>query len=117
MSAAYTALKICGEPNGANFVFLDEDKAVGLMRIFLKEDKALIDKVVFLPEIEEGDKKFFVHVMLLKLHDATPLTVRFEGEIKELLPYGFHFENGDTEAFSKDINVHTNCSGKNDETN
>ncbi len=114
MAAAYAALKLCEESNGANFVFFEDDEVVGLMRIFVKEDKALIDKIVFLPEVEEGDKKFFVHVMLLKLHDATPLTVRLEGEIKELLPYGFHFENGGTEAFSKDIDVHTNCGGKND---
>ena len=99
------------EISGATFAFLDEGKPVGFMRVKIT-DGILVDAVRFLPQVEIGDKLFFIHAMFYKFGLGAPTEIRFKGERKELSLYGFTFEDGYTRAITTEINLHGYCNGK-----
>ena len=98
------------EISGANFVFLDDEKPVGFMRVKIDGD-ILVDGVRFLPSVEVGDKLFFIHAMFFKFGLGAPMEIRFKGERKELTLYGFTFKDGYMRAITTEINLHGYCNG------
>ena len=98
------------EISGANFVFLDDEKPVGFMRVKI-DGGILVDGVRFLPSVEVGDKLFFIHAMFFKFGLGAPMEIRFKGERKELTLYGFTFKDGYMRAITTEINLHGYCNG------
>ncbi|MBO7221410.1 MAG: hypothetical protein J6V37_00010 [Clostridia bacterium] len=98
--------------SGANFVFLDDEKPVGFMRVKI-DDGILVDAVKFAPQVEIGDKLFFIHAMFYKFGLGAPAEIKFRGEHKALALYGFTFKDGYTRAITTEINLHGYCNGKN----
>lgn len=98
------------EISGANFVFLDDEKPVGFMRVKI-DGGILVDSVRFLPSVEVGDKLFFIHAMFFKFGLGAPMEIRFKGERKELTLYGFTFKDGYMRAITTEINLHGYCNG------
>ena len=98
--------------SGANFIFLDEGNPVGFMRVKI-EDGILVDAVRFLPQVELGDKLFFIHAMFYKFGLGAPTEIRFKGEHKALILYGFSFKDGYMRAITTEINLHGYCNGQN----
>ncbi len=96
--------------DGANFVFLDEGEPVGYMRVKV-DSEILVDAVRFLPEVEHGDKIFFIHAMFFKFGFGAPTAIKFKGEHKELEIYGFSYEDGFMRAITTEINLHGYCKG------
>lgn len=96
--------------SGANFAFLDEGNPVGFMRVKIDQG-ILVDAVRFLPNVEIGDKLFFIHAMFYKFGLGAPTEIRFKGEHKELRLYGFTYEDGYTRAITTQINLHGYCNG------
>ena len=97
--------------SGANFIFLDDEKPVGFMRAKI-DDGILIDAVRFMPNVEVGDKLFFIHAMFYKFGLGAPTEIKFRGEQKALTLYGFTFKDGYTRAITTEINLHGYCNGK-----
>lgn len=95
---------------GANFVFLDDEKPVGYMRVKV-DDSILVDAVRFLPTVEMGDKIFFIHAMFYKFGFGAPTEIKFKGEHKELVLYGFTYRDGYMRAITTEINLHATCKG------
>ncbi|MBR2334515.1 MAG: hypothetical protein IKA59_04150 [Clostridia bacterium] len=106
----YSAISPEEEISGANFIFLDDGKPVGFMRVKI-DGGILVDAVRFLPQVEIGDKLFFIHAMFYKFGLGAPMEIRFKGEHKELTLYGFTFKDGYTRAITTEINLHGYCNG------
>ena len=98
------------EIEGANFAFLDDGNPVGFMRVKI-DGGILVDSVRFLPQVEIGDKLFFIHAMFYKFGLGAPTEIRFKGEHKELTLYGFKYYDGYTRAITTEINLHGYCNG------
>jgi hypothetical protein len=98
------------EIEGANFAFLDDGNPVGFMRVKI-DGGILVDRVMFLPQVEIGDKLFFIHAMFYKFGLGAPTEIRFKGEHKELNLYGFKYSDGYTRAITTEINLHGYCNG------
>lgn len=106
----YSAISPEEEISGANFIFLDDGKPVGFMRVKI-DGGILVDAVRFLPQVEIGDKLFFIHAMFYKFGLGAPMEIRFKGERKELTLYGFTFKDGYMRAITTEINLHGYCNG------
>lgn len=106
----YSAISPEEEISGANFIFLDDGKPVGFMRVKI-DGGILVDAVRFLPQVEIGDKLFFIHAMFYKFGLGAPMEIRFKGEHKELTLYGFTFKDGYMRAITTEINLHGYCNG------
>jgi len=96
--------------DGANFIFLDEGNPVGYMRVKV-DGSILVDAVRFLPTVEIGDRLFFIHAMFFKFGLGAPTEIKFKGEHKELVLYGFTYEDGYMRAITTEINLHGYCKG------
>ncbi len=110
LKSIYDAISPNETPEGANFVFLDDDKPVGYMRVKVSRF-ILVEAVRFLPSVEWADKLFFIHAMFFKFGLGAPTEIRFKGEHSELAPYGFVVEEGYTKAITTEINLHNRCKG------
>lgn len=109
LGGLYRDLGIDGNPAGANFVFLDDDKQVGLMRIRFQKQEAVVDAVRFLPSVSDEDKDFFFRAMLFKLSLGAEVTLVFNGEYSQLQKFGFILNNGKTAVSTAKINLHSDC--------
>ncbi len=107
----YSSLGIALPPVGCNFLYLDDGKAVGLIRLIF-EDCAVVDLIKFADGVEDGDKTFFVHATFYKLKIGAPVKLKFRGRHEELKPYGFEIDGEDTSVITSEINLHGNCKGK-----
>ena len=111
----YEILGVDGEPFGSNFVMYDEAEPVALwrMRIVLDgEPVGVIDDIIFLDSVEEGDRTFFLHAMFFKLIEGAPIKLRLEGVKPEFAKFGFEEVDGNMEAYSKEINLHYMCGNR-----
>ena len=94
---------------GVHFLFLDDEKPVGFIRFILDQNSALIDKIYYKDDVEEGDKDFFLRSTLFKFQDASIL-LKLKGDQKDFYKFGFVYEDGYTQIWSPNINLHGGCS-------
>ena len=102
-------------PCGTNFVMYDENNPVAYWQMHIElspSPVAVIDEIFFKEDVEDGDKKFFVHAIFYKLIEGAPLQVRINGLHNELKKFGFVEINGNMEVYSKNINLHYMCGVK-----
>lgn len=111
LTDAYDVLGIDLPPVGCNFLFLDDGKTVGLIRIKF-EDCAVVDLVRFADGVEIGDKIFFIHAIFYKLKIGAPVRLYVRGTHEELKPYGFVEDGEGMSVITSEINLHGNCKGK-----
>ena len=97
--------------NGVHFLFLDDEKIVGFVRFIIEQNYALIDKIYYKDGVEEGDKDFFLRSTLFKFQDASIL-LKLKGDQKDFYKFGFVYEDGYTQIWSPNINLHGGCSSK-----
>lgn len=114
---ALAALDIEGEPYGSDFVMYDGDAPVALWRMRIAFEDipvGVIDRICFLDSVEEDDRVFFMHVMMFKLRDSSPLRLRYESgdEGERLKKFGFVETDKGLEINSEDINLFYNCGGR-----
>lgn len=113
LQKAYETLSLNEAVSGANFLFFDETDVVGLMRTAIVGTTVVVNKVVFLNGVEDGDKEFFVRSMFFKFINAAPAVIAFHGEHKELESFGFVFDGEYMKILSSNINLHNCCQGGN----
>lgn len=112
LQETYSVLGIALPPVGCNFLYLDDGKAVGLIRLIFVDGVATVDTVKFADGVEDGDKLFFIHATFYKLKIGAPVRLKFRGRHEELKPYGFEIDGEDTSVITSEINLHGNCKGK-----
>ena len=112
--AAYRALGIEEDPVGSNFVMYDEATPVAIMRTHIRtsgDPTLCIDLLRFAKDVEEGDRKFFLHAMFFKFREGTPIMI--EADVDERLrPFGFEEKEGKMRLYSGEIDLYYNCGGK-----
>lgn len=120
----YKALGVAAEPEGSNFVMFevhaipegdaDVGAAVALWRMRVSADgRGDIELIRFKDGLDEGDKLFFLHAIMFKLREGSPilLETREYGDLLER----FGFERDDDGCFrlySGEINLYYNCGGQ-----
>ena len=112
ISNLYKDFSIEDNANGVHFLFLDDEKPIGFIRFILKDNYALIDRIYYVDGVEEGDKDFFLRSTLFKFQDASIL-LKLEGDQKDFYKFGFVYEDGYTQIWSPNINLHGGCSSHN----
>lgn len=108
----YSRLGIRGLVSGANFVFFDDSRPVGLWRMRVEENCAVVDEMRYLEGVEDDDVLFFTHAMLFKLSESAPMRLKIKGERKEFYKFGFEYAEGYMDIFTASINLHGSCPDK-----
>ena len=109
ISELYKELGLEDTANGVHFLFLDDEKVVGFARFIIEQNYALIDKIYYKDDVEEGDKDFFLRSTLFKFQDASIL-LKLKGDQKDFYKFGFVYEDGYTQIWSPNINLYGGCS-------
>ncbi len=109
LEAIYANLEFCENVSGANFVFYDQNQAVGLWRLHFAGENALTDKICFLKSVQDEDKNFFVRAMLFKFQTGAPILLRIKGVHKELAVFDFLEKDGNMQIMTDKINLHKCC--------
>lgn len=110
LTDAYAVLGLDLPPVGCNFLFLDDGRVVGLIRLCF-DDCAVIDLVKFKDGVEIGDKTFFIHAIFYKLKIGAPVRLAIKGLHDELKPYGFVEGGEGMSVMTNEINLHGSCKG------
>lgn len=103
------------EPYGSNFIMFDEQTPVALWRMTVcieDEPVGVIRQIYFKDGVDEDDRVFFLHVMMYKLRDGSPIKLRYSGDIERMKRFGFEDRGEYMEIYSGDINLYYNCGGK-----
>lgn len=109
LNEVYKTLDIDSKIEGANFVFLDENKVVGLWRLIFNNDEAITDIISFKPEVSIEDKNFFVRAMLYKFQLGAPVMLCIKGKHEELKIFDFEYVDGDMKIMTNKINLLKYC--------
>lgn len=102
---------------GSTFVMYDEAEPVALwrMRIAIEDvPTGYIERIFFKDGVEEGDKLFFLHAMMFKLREGSPIMLKTKKYGELLKRFGFAPSDESAQVyqlFSGDINLYYNCGG------
>ncbi len=106
----YRELSVEGGIFGTHFLFLDDDKPVGLWRMRFDGDGAAVaDAIRFKSEVDIFDKNFFVRAILYKLSLGADVILKVKGNRPELKIFGFRFDGEDMAITTKDIALNACC--------
>ncbi len=111
----YKVLHVQGSPFGANFVMFEGEapRAIVTLSVGVEEcPVATIKRLQFADGIEEGDKLFFMHAIMFKLKEGSPVLIKADKGLEYLAKFGFEEgEDGMLQILSEDINLYYNCGG------